>query len=101
MNSELRHSETISEFVSGGPKNYAYRALDTVTAAVEKIVCKVSGVTLNYNVSRLVNFAVIRDMNLESGEPTVVNIHTEKKVKRMRKGGGATVRIVTEPLDKL
>jgi len=31
MTYELRPSQTISGFVSGGPKNYAYRVLDTVT----------------------------------------------------------------------
>ena len=29
-------------------------------------------------------------------EPTVVNVHTEKKNKRKRNGGGGTVSIVTE-----
>jgi len=65
MTSELRPSETISEFVSGGPKNYAYRALDTVTGDDrEKTVCKVRGKTLNYRASKLVKFGVIRDMIL-------------------------------------
>jgi len=41
MTSELRPSEAISEFVSGGPKNYAYRVLDSVTGTVGKTVCKV------------------------------------------------------------
>ena len=36
MNSELSPSKAISEFVSGGPKNYAYRVL---TGAVEKKPC--------------------------------------------------------------
>jgi len=82
----MRPSETISEFVSGGPKNYVYRVLDTVTGTVEKTVCKFRGVSLNYNASRLVNFEDIRDMILGTGEPTVVNIHTEKKIKLKRKG---------------
>ena len=32
MTSELKPSEFIEEFVSGGPKNYAYKVVDTVTA---------------------------------------------------------------------
>ena len=101
MTSQLRRSETISEFVSGGPKNYAFRVLDTVTGMVEITVCKFGGITLNYNTSRLVNFEVIRDRILGTGEePTVVNIHTEKKIKCKRKGGGGTVSIVTEPEEK-
>ena len=31
MTSELKGSEFISEFVSGGPKNYAYKLCDSVT----------------------------------------------------------------------
>ena len=103
MNSELRPSETISVFVSGGRKNYVYSMLESVTGTVEIIVCKFSGITLNYNASRFVNFEVIRDMILggTGEEPNVLNKHTEKKIKRKRKGGGATVSMVTEPEDKL
>jgi len=50
--------------VSGGTRNYAYRVLDTVIATVEKTICKVRGITLNYNASRLVNFELIRDIIL-------------------------------------
>jgi len=97
MTSELRTTEYISEFVSGGPKNYAYRVIDTGTGGATT-VCKVRGITLNYSARQLVNFNVIRDMIIGSGEHTVM-VHTEKKIKRKRKGGG-TVAIVTEPEDK-
>ena len=40
MTSELKPSEYIEEFVSGGPKNYAYKVVDTVTGE-RKQVCKV------------------------------------------------------------
>ena len=52
MTSELKPSEYIEEFVSGGPKNYAYKVVDSVTGE-RKHVCKVRGITLNYNASRL------------------------------------------------
>jgi len=69
MTSELRPSAFISEFVSGGPKNYAYRVIaDGTGGEVEKTVCKVRGMTLNYNVSKLVNFERIKDMILRSGD---------------------------------
>jgi hypothetical protein len=42
MTSELRPSQMISEFASGGPKNYAYRVLDTETED-SQTVCKVRG----------------------------------------------------------
>jgi len=99
MTSEMRPSESISEFVSGGPKNYAY---NIVTEGEEvKTVCKARGITLNYNASKLVNFESIREMILRTGDD-VVNVHTERKIKRKRTGGGGgLVAIVTEPEDKI
>jgi len=96
MTSELRTTEYISEFVSGGPKNYAYKVTDTV-AGRATTVCKVRGITLNYSAKQLVNFDVIRDMVLETGAEPTVTVHTEN-IKRKRKG--VTVAIVTEPADK-
>ena len=65
---ELRPSEFISEFVSGGPKNYAYSVMAGGTGGrEEKTLCKVRGITLNYNASKLVNFERIKDMILRSG----------------------------------
>ena len=46
----LKHNEIISEFVSGGPKNYAYKTFNSVTCA-EKTVFKVRVIKLNYNAS--------------------------------------------------
>ena len=101
MNSELRPSEFISEFVSGRPKNYAYKVM--TGGEVEKTVCKVRGITLNYNASKLVNFERIKDMNLRSGDESspVIIVHTEKKIKRKRKVAGGLVSIVTGPEDKI
>jgi len=51
----------------------------------------------------MITFEAIRDMVLRGNngdEPTVVTVHTEERIKRMRKGGG-TVSIVTEPDDKI
>jgi hypothetical protein len=44
----------ICEFASGGPKNYAYKL--RLTNDSFKTVCKVRGITLNYNASQIVNF---------------------------------------------
>ena len=63
------------------------------------IVCKVRGITLNYNAKYLVNFNVIKAMILGTVVPTVT-VHTEKKIKR-KKNGWCTVAIVTEPEDKM
>jgi len=38
MTSELRPSESISEFVSGGPKNYAYKIVTEGKKEEEKTV---------------------------------------------------------------
>ena len=62
------------------------------------------GTTLNYNTSKLVNFERIKDMILRSEDESspVINVHTEKKIKRKRKvAGGGLVSIVTEPEDKI
>ena len=53
MQSEIKPSEFIVEFASGGQKNYAYRL---ITKEGEKTLCKVRGITLNYHASKLVNF---------------------------------------------
>jgi len=99
MTSELKPNEFICEFVSGGPKNYAYKSINSLTGE-EKTVCKVRGITLNYSVSQLVNFESIRHMILRGGgETDTVTVHTERKIKRKR-GNGGRVQIVTVPEDK-
>ena len=95
MQSELKPSGFVVEFVSGGPNNYAYRL---ITDEGEKTVCKVRGITLNYHASKLVNFEVIKAMILGHGE-SVVNVHTEHKIKRKRRAAGV-VDLVTEPENK-
>jgi hypothetical protein len=97
MQSELKPGEYIREFVSGDPKNYAYRVVNAEGAV--KTACKVRGITLNYRASKLVNFDVIRKMVLKGGPRDVVTVHTDKKIKRKSKCGG--VNIVTETEDKL
>ena len=85
MTSELKPGEFICEFVSGGPKNYAYKSINSVMGE-EKTVCKVTGITLNYSVSELVNFESIRRMILRGvgGETDTETVHTERKIKRKR-----------------
>jgi len=63
MTSELKPDEIVSEFVSGGPKKYAYKTWNSVTGA-ENTICKVRGITLNYSGSKLVNFEKIKAMIL-------------------------------------
>jgi len=96
MTSELKPTQIIEEFLTGGPNNYAYKIFYSATDE-RKTIYKVRGITLNYNASRLINFDAIRDIILGKGEPAV-NVHTEKKNKCKRKGGGS-VAIFTEPED--
>jgi len=58
ITSELRPSEFIEEFVSGGPKNYAYKIVHTAKGE-RKTVCKIRGITLKYKTSKLVNLGFI------------------------------------------
>ena len=83
MTSELKPDEIISGFVSGGPKNYAYKTLNSVTRA-EKTVCKVKGITLNYSASQLVNFEKIKATILGCDKKETTTVHTERKIKRKR-----------------
>jgi len=86
----------IRECVSGGPNKYTYSVLYTGDGR-EKTVCKVSGISLNYNASKMVNFDVIRDMILRAKtEHGIVNVHTDRKIKRKRTGSGS-VSIVPNP----
>ena len=100
MTSELKPWEFICEFVSGGPKNYAYKSINSVTGE-EKTVCEVRGITLNYSASQLVNFESIKHMDLIGDETDTVTVHTERKIKRKRgKNGNGRLQIVKEPEDK-
>jgi len=98
MTSELKPYETITQFVSGGQKNYAYTIIDTRNAAnqTKKTVCKVSVITLNYNASQLVNCDVIKDMILNQKPSHTVTVHTEHKIKRKRNLKEGIVSIITD-----
>jgi hypothetical protein len=59
MINELKPYEHVSEFVTAGPKNYAYKIANSATGET-KTVYKVRGITTNYSAKHLVNFEVIR-----------------------------------------
>ena len=93
MTSELKPCE-ITEFVSAGPKHYAYMILKT-SNAVNQTVCKGRCITLNYKPSQLVNFDVIKDMILNQEPSHTVTVHTEHKIKRKRNLMEGIVSIIT------
>ena len=83
MTSELKPVFHIEEFVSGGPKNYAYGIVDPVTGNRETVY-KVRGITLSYSASQTVNFEVIKTLVLGGDDSEKVTVHTERKIKRKR-----------------
>ena len=98
MASELKPGFHIEEFVSGGPKNYAYRIVDLVTGRSET-VCNVREITLNYSSSQTVNFEVILAVVLRGDGTETVTVDTERKIKSKR--GDVKMHIVTKPEDKI
>jgi len=78
----------ILEFVSGDQRTmrFLFSAPSTVKRTTN---CKVKGLTLNYENSKVVNFTTLRDMILNDTTPLLV--HNPKKIKR--KHGG----VVSEP----
>ncbi|KAJ8909911.1 hypothetical protein NQ315_014918 [Exocentrus adspersus] len=78
MTDELGAGSYITEFVSGGPKNYAYKYFDAKDNE-EKVVCKVKGIALNYAASQLVNFDTIKKMILTPADPVYI---TSKNIRR-------------------
>jgi G:T-mismatch repair DNA endonuclease (very short patch repair protein) len=98
----------IEEFVSGGPKNYAYHT------STGNEVCKVRGFTLNYKNSQLINFESVRDMILSqdyTNSITTTNPHKICRNKQSRtifnreekKNYGVvyTKRVIQEDFDTL
>ena len=61
--------DVITEFVSGGAKNYGY------TTRQGKVVCKVRGFTLNVRGAAVLNFQTIKDNILELEKPTGPSPH--------------------------
>jgi hypothetical protein len=101
MSSELKPGIFIQEYVSGGPKNYAYKRVNSVTGE-QKIVRKVIGITLNYNTLQLVNFDTIKDTILNRDIKENITVHTAKKIKRKRgRDGDGNINIIREAEDKI
>ena len=83
---EFRSGSYIEEFVSGGPKNYAFSVFCPSTGK-RTTKCNVKGITLNYENSKVVKFTSLRNMSLK--EDTPLHVHNPRKIKR--KHGGVVV----------
>ena len=66
----------IKTFLTGGPKNYCY-ALDT-----GKTVCKVRGITLNHETSKIINFDTLNEMLKPNSELEKVTVPLKDKITR-------------------
>jgi hypothetical protein len=97
VTSELKHNEIICGVVCGGPKNYAYGMVNTMTAEF-KTFCTFRGITLNYHASQLVNFAKMKNMILSMDADVIVIVRTKDKIKRKKCNGG--VNIISQPEEK-
>ena len=80
---EFGFGSLIDEFVSVGPKNYAFVVF---SPAKRKCIskCKVKGITVNYNNLEVVNFTSLRNMILIDDTPT--HVHNPKKMKKNNGG---------------
>lgn len=75
LETEYGHGSYISEIVSGGPKNYAYRVYSPLSTQTHE-VCKVKGITLNHETSQKINFEKMKALitsTENSTEPVVIS----------------------------
>ncbi|XP_033106710.1 probable DNA polymerase [Anneissia japonica] len=84
-----KEGKYISCFVSGGPKNYAYK-LDS-----GKTVCKVKGLTLNFANSKKINFETVSNIVKGIG-PDIIKTFESNRITRKPK----TRKIVNETSTK-
>jgi len=92
MTNELGSDEYIKQFLSGSPKNYAYKIVNAITLE-KKTVCKLRGITLNNTAVQLVKFDSIRDMILGVDGRDVITVSTDKKINRKMKSVVQTRRL--------
>ena len=84
---------SIDEFVSGGPKNYAYTVKKCSDGTLVGRCCKVKGVTLNAENSTLVNFESLKHLVTEEPEKEITV--TNKRIARTKEH-----LVVTRPESK-
>ncbi len=82
LTDELDGGEHIVEFVSGGPKNYAYKTNKN------NETCKVRGFTLHYTNSQLINFDTVKAIVTDPTSTQNITVTNPRKIcreKRKRK----------------
>ena len=76
LTNELETGEHIIEFVSGGPKNYAYKTNQG------NETCKVRGFTLNFTNSQLINFESVKTLLIDPSEKSTITVTNPHKICR-------------------
>ncbi len=82
LTDELDVGEYITEFVSGGPKNYSYKT------STNNETCKVRGFTLNFTNSKLINFDTVKEIVTDANSRSTIVVNNPRKIcrdKRKRK----------------
>ena len=87
------HGSFITEFVAGGPKNYAYKVAVGGDPEIIKICIKVRGITINQSCDQLVTFENLKAMVLGEQDPITVPI--PRQITRL-----PGWKIVTRPTSK-
>jgi hypothetical protein len=82
----------IIEFITGGPKNYAYK-IARPDKDGNTSICKVRGISLNYKNSLTINFDTIKDMVINNRDD-VKTVRDDYKISREHK------RLLTVHQDK-
>ncbi|XP_071153592.1 uncharacterized protein [Mytilus edulis] len=72
-------NNNIEVFVSGGPKNYAFKLIKPDKAG-NQTCCKIRGITLNYKNSLELNFEIVKEM--VKGRMKSVTVTDEYKIRR-------------------
>jgi hypothetical protein len=67
LTDEIEPGNYIEEFVSGGPKNYAFKLHHSDEKGIQYF-CKVKGITLNFRGSKVINFHSVKEMILNDTE---------------------------------
>lgn len=80
----------ILEFVSDGPKNYAYQVFSTKTNGIVE-VCKIKGLTFNIKTSEKLNFEKLKEM-----VQNVVKLSLEIEEKRFKRTKDINIVTVRE-----
>ena len=79
----------ITEFASGGPKNYGYTVFSSRNNT-EVSTCKVRGITLNFRNTRIVNYGTLREMvkahRLDGDSDTKKVVHDPHRIARVKFG---------------